>query len=89
MINVNGEAVFQSSSSLLESLVVELLSAEASDPHVSGLVSQVLVTHLAWALLDNSIVEWLWLVELFSVLSSILISVRVLFRGPARAIPQG
>ena len=89
MINVNGEAVFQSSSSLLESLVIEVLSAEASDPHVSGLVGQVLVTHLAWALLHNSIVEWLWLVELFSVLSSILISVRVLFRSPARAIPQG
>ena len=89
MINVNGEAVFQSSSSLLKSLVVEFVAAKSSDPHVSRLVGQVLVTHLTWALLHNSIVEWLWLVELFSVLSSILISVRVLFRGPARAIPQG
>lgn len=89
MIDVNGEAVFQSSSSLLKSAVVEVLSTEAGDPHVSRLVSQVLVTHLTRTLLDNPIVEWLGLVELFSVLSSILISVSILFSGPAGAVPKG
>ena len=89
MIDVNREAVFQSSSSLFEFAVVEVLSAEAGDPHVSRLVSQVLVSHLARTLLHNSIVEWLRLVELFSVLSSILISVSVLLGGPARAVPDG
>jgi len=47
------------------------------------------VTHLTRALLDNPIVERLRLVELFSVLSSILISVGVLFSGPAGAVPKG
>ena len=89
MINVNGEAVFQSSSSLFESAVIEVLSTEASDSHVSWLIGQVLVTHLTRTLLDNPIVEWLWLVELFSVLSSILVSVCVLLCGPARAVPKG
>ena len=89
MIDVNGEAVFQSSSSLLEFGVVKVLSAEASDPHVSRLVGQVLVTHLTRALLHNSVVERLRLVELFSVLSSILISVGVLFGCPAGAVPEG
>ena len=89
MINVNGEAVFQSSSSLFESAVVEVLSTEAGDPHVSRLVSQVIVTHLTRSLFDNPVVEWLRLVELFSVLSSILISVGVLLSGPACAVPKG
>ena len=78
MINVNGEAVFQSSSSLFESSQVEVLSAEASDSHISWLVGQVLVAELARTLLHNSVVERLRLIELFSVLRSILISVLVL-----------
>ena len=89
IINVNGEAVFNSSSSLLKFFVVKLMSAEAGDPHVSWLICQVLVSHLTRALLHNSIVEWLWLVELFSVLSSILISVGILFCGPACVVPEG
>lgn len=88
VIDVNGEAVFNSSSGLFEFAQVKVLSAEAGDPHVSRLVSQVLVSHLTRTLLDNPIVEWLGLVELFSVLSSILISVGVLLGGPARAIPE-
>ena len=89
MINVNGEAVFQSSSSLFESAQIEVLSTESSDSHVSWLIGQVLVTHLTRTLLDNPIVEWLRLVELFSVLSSILICVRVLLCSPACAVPEG
>lgn len=46
------------------------------------------MTNFSWALLNNSIVEWFWLIELFSVLSSILISVSVWFGGPAGAIPE-
>ena len=77
-----------SSAGLLEFLVVKFLSTEASDSHVSWLVSQVLVTQFTRTLSDNSIVEWFWLVELFSVLSSILISVSVSLSGPACAIPE-
>ena len=88
MIEVNGEAVFQSSSSLFESAQIEVLSTESSDSHVSWLIGQVLVTHLTRTLLDNSVVEWLWLVELFSVLSSILICVGVLLSSPTSVIPE-
>lgn len=89
MININGEAIFQSFSVLLKFAVIKVLSTETGNPHISRLVSQVLVTHLTRALLDNPIVERLRLVELFSVLSSILISVGVLFCGPAGAVPKG
>ena len=41
------------------------------------------------ALLNDSIVEWFWLIELLSVLRSVLISMGVWFAGPAGAIPQG
>ena len=77
-----------SSAGLLEFLVVELVAAEAGDSHVSRLVCQVLVTQFTRTLSDDSVVEGLRLVELFSVLSSILISVGVLLGGPARAIPE-
>ena len=46
------------------------------------------MAELPRALLHNSVVERLWLIELFSVLRSILISVRVPLGRPARAIPQ-
>ena len=88
-VDVEREAIFQSSACLLESAVVQLLAAEARDPHVSWLVGQVLVAHLARTLPHDSVVEWFWLVELFSVLSSILVSVRILFGGPACAVPEG
>ena len=88
MVNVDRETILHSSASLLESLVVELFSAETGDSHVSRLISQVLVTQFARTLPDDSIVEWFWLIELFSVLSSILISVCVLLGGPASAVPE-
>ena len=88
IIDVDREAVFISSSGFFESLVIELLAAEASDSHITRLVGQVLVAELARALLENSVVERLRLIELFSVLRSILISVRVSLGCPARAIPQ-
>ena len=47
------------------------------------------MTQFAWTLSNNSVVEWFWLIELFSVLSSVLISVRVFLCGPAGTIPEG
>lgn len=47
------------------------------------------MTDFSRTLSHNSIVEWFWLVELFSVLSSILIGMSVLLSCPAGAIPQG
>lgn len=46
------------------------------------------MTQFAWALPSNSMVEWFWLVELLSVLSSVLIGVGVSLGGPARTIPE-
>ena len=88
VINVNGETVFESSTSLLKSLVIQFFTAEACDSHVSWLISQVLVTELARALLNNSIVEWFWLIELFSVLGSVLISMSNVLGSPTCAIPE-
>ena len=88
MININGETVLVSSSSLLKFLVIQLITSETSDPHVSWLISQVLVSQLARTLPNNSVVEWFRLVELFSVLSSILISVSVGLGCPAGAVPK-
>jgi len=87
VINVDREAIFKSSSSFFESLVVQFFAAEASHSHVARFVCQILVAQLAWALLQNSVVERLWLIELFSVLRSILIGVSVSLGGPASAIP--
>jgi len=87
-VDVDGEAILMSSARLLEFLVVEFLAAEAGHSHVSWLVRQVLVTQFTRTLPHNSIVEWFRLVELFSVLSSILISVSVSLSGPARAVPE-
>ena len=88
IVDVDRVAVFISSSGFFESLIVKLLAAEASDSHITGLIGQVLVAELARALLQNSIVERLRLIELFSVLRSILISVRVSLGCPACAIPE-
>ena len=88
-IDVDRETVFVSSAGLLKPLVIDILATETSDSHVSWLVGQVLVTQLSWTLLNNSIVERFGLVELFSILSSVLISVSVSLSGPASAIPEG
>ena len=88
VVDVDGESILASSSSFLESLVVDLIATEASNSHVSWLISQVLVTDFSRALSDDSIVEWFWLIELLSVLSSILIGVSVLLSGPAGTIPE-
>ena len=47
------------------------------------------MTNFSRTLSNNSIVEWFRLVELFSILSSILISVGVLLSSPAGTIPEG
>lgn len=47
------------------------------------------MTQFTRTLSHDSIVEWFWLVELFSVLSSILVSMSDSLSGPARAIPEG
>ena len=47
------------------------------------------MTQFTRTLSNDSIVEWFWLIELFSVLSSILVSVSVSLGGPACAIPEG
>ena len=88
MVDIDGETVFVSSTCFLEPLIVEFFTTKASDSHVSWLISQVLVTQLSWALLNNSIVERLRLIELFSILGSILISVSISLSGPACAIPK-
>ena len=46
------------------------------------------MSDLSWALSDNSIVEWLGLVELLSILSSILVGMSIFFSCPASAIPK-
>ena len=88
MVDINGESILHSSSSLLESLIIQLISTKSSDTHVSWLIGQVLVTELARTLSDDPVMERLWLIELLSVLRSILISVSIFFRCPASAIPQ-
>ena len=89
VVDVDSETILVSSASFLKLLVVELLSAEAGHSHVSRLVRQILVTQLARTLSHDSIVEWFWLIELFSVLSSILVGVSDSLSGPARAVPEG
>jgi len=88
VVDVDGESILTSSSCFLESLVVNFLATEACNSHVSWLIGQVLVTDFSRALSHNSIVEWFWLIELLSVLSSILIGVSVLLSGPAGTIPE-
>ena len=88
VVDINWEAIFVSSSSLFKSLVIQFFSTKTGHSHVTRLVGQVLVAQFAWTLLQNSIVEWLWLIELFSVLRSILIGVSVSLSGPACAVPE-
>ena len=89
MINVDCESVLVSSTCFLEFLVVELITSEAGDSHVSWFVSQVLMTQFSWTLSNNSVMEWFRLIELFSILSSVLISVSVFLSSPAGTIPEG
>ena len=88
MVDINGESILHSSSSFLESLIIQFFSSKPSDTHVSWLIGQVLVTQLARTLSDDPVMERLRLIELLSVLRSILISVSIFFRCPASAIPQ-
>lgn len=88
MININGETVLDSSTSLLKFLVIQLVTSESGDTHISRLIRQVLVAQFTRTLPHNSVVEWFWLVELFSVLRSILISVSVLLCGPTGVVPK-
>lgn len=88
MVNINGETVLDSSTSLLKFLVIQLVTSESGDTHISRLIRQVLVAQFTRTLPHNSVVEWFWLVELFSVLRSILISVSVLLCGPTGVVPK-
>jgi hypothetical protein len=88
VVNINGETVLDSSTSLLKFLVIQLVTSESGDTHISRLIRQVLVAQFTRTLPHNSVVEWFWLVELFSVLRSILISVSVLLCGPTGVVPK-
>lgn len=74
---------------LLELLQVQRVAAEAGRSHVSWLVSHRLLGNSAGTLLDVSLVEGLRLVELLSILSSVLIRVEVPLSRPAGTVPQG
>ena len=73
---------------LLELSQVELIAAEASHPHISRLIGDSLVGNSARALLDVSLVERLGLIELLSILRSVLIRVDIFLSGPAGTVPQ-
>ena len=88
MIKINGETVLHSSTSLLKFLVIQFFTSESGDTHISRLIRQVLVAQFTRTLPHNSVVEWFWLVELFSVLRSILISVSVFLCGPTGIVPK-
>ena len=67
---------------------VQFLAAEARHAHVSGLVSQSPLMDGLVGLLGVSLVDGFGLVELLSVLGSVLVCVHVLLGGPTGAIPQ-
>ena len=85
-----------SSAIIFESSEVQILAAwgelhgvsVACDSHVHRFVSHLELQQSARALLDRSVMEGLWLVELLSVLSSVLISVEILLRGPTCRVPE-
>lgn len=77
-----------SSTGLLEFLVVQFLASEPGHSHVSRLIRQILMAKFAWALLHNSVVERFWLIELFSVLRSVLIGVSVPLSSPTGIVPE-
>ena len=73
---------------LLELFQVERIATEAGHPHISRLVRDLLLGNSARALLDVSLVERLGLIELLSILRSVLIGVDIFLSGPAGAVPQ-
>ena len=73
---------------LFESLKVKCLSTESSNFHVSWFISQQFFTESSRGFSDLTLVEWFWLIELLSILGSLLIGMNITFSGPATAIPQ-
>lgn len=67
---------------VLATLLEGTLSAEAGDSHVGWFVSLLQSLKSASVRLDQSIMEGLGLVELLSVLSSLLVGPHVLFSRP-------
>ena len=57
--------------------------------HVSRFVSREQSRKSTCAMLDSSVVEWLWLIELLSVLGSHLVCVQVELSVPTCRVPQG
>lgn len=78
----------ESSAVLLKHLMIQLLASKACDGDICWFISNSLLSDLAWTLFRVSLVERLGLIELLSVLSSILVSVEVLLGGPGSTIPK-
>jgi hypothetical protein len=72
---------------LFKSSKIEMLSSETSDLHVSWFICQQFFSHSTGSFSHLSFMEWFRLIKLLSILSSLLISVNILFGGPACAIP--
>ena len=83
-------SVFFESSEVEElvSLLEGALASEASDSHVGWLVSLLQSFHPARVRLAQSIMEGFWLVELLSVLRSLLVGVHVRLGCPRGRVPQ-
>ena len=88
MVNIDWISILISSTSLFESLIIKSRTSISCDSHISWLVSEILMTEFSGTLFHIPLMERLWLIELFSVLSSILISVSILLCCPACAIPK-
>ena len=73
---------------LFESSKVKIISSEAGWLHISWLVGQQFFHHSTGSFSDLSLMEWFWLIKLFPILGSLLISVNVWFSCPAWSIPQ-
>jgi len=72
----------------LASLSEGALASEASDSHVRWLVSLLQSLQPSGVRLAQSIMEWLRLVELLSVLGSLLVGVHVRLGCPRGRVPQ-
>jgi len=88
MVNIDWISILISSTSLFESLIIKFRTSISCDSHISWLVSEILMTEFSGTLFHIPLMERLWLIELFSVLSSILISVSILLCCPACTIPK-
>lgn len=72
----------------LTSLLEGTLASEACDSHVRWLVSLLQSLHPASVRLAQSIMEGFGLVELLSVLRSLLVGVNISFGRPRGRVPQ-